>query len=189
MMDHSVPWIGLVMQLNDMDDLPQFDLPKGYGWRYFRPGDEYHWADIEISAGEFDGVPQAIAGFRKYYPTDEQLDARMFFLTDGGVPFATATAWYGEGDRDAAEGRLHWVGIDAAHQGLRLSYPLVSLAMRRMAALGHRSAYLTTQTNSWPAIKVYRRFGFAPLVRDGNDVEGWRIVSEKTGIDFLSRIR
>lgn len=187
MMDHSVPWIGLEMRLDSLENIPDYELPAAYGWRYFKAGDECAWARIEISAGEFEGVDDALRGFRKYYPTDDQLDARMIFLTDGGAPFATATAWFSDdpGDR---QGRLHWVGIDAEHQRRGLSYPLVSLTLRRMKALGHPSAYLTTQTASWPAIKVYHRFGFVPRLTGPEDARGWRIVSEKTGIDFTAAL-
>lgn len=188
MMDHSVEWIGLVMRLESLENLPRFALPARYGWRCFQPGDERVWAGIEISAGEFETMESALNGFRRYYPTDELLDERMFFLTDAGVPFATATAWYGEDGPASAEGRLHWVGIDAAHQRRGLSYPLVSLAMGRIYTLGHRSAFLTTQTASWPAIKVYHRFGFRPAPQKPEDRDGWRIVSEKTGIDFMQQL-
>ena len=99
----------------------------------------------------------------------------------GGEPFATATAWHDHG----AQGRLHWVGVDAAHQGMGLSKPLVSLALQRLREVGYRSAMLTTQTASWVAIKVYHRFGFRPLLRKCCEAEGWKIVSDKTGIDFL----
>ena len=105
----------------------------------------------------------------------------MLFLTDGGEPFATATAWHDHG----AQGRLHWVGVDAAHQGMGLSKPLVSLALQRLREVGYRSAMLTTQTASWVAIKVYHRFGFRPLLRNRCEAEGWKIVSDRTGIDFL----
>ena len=106
----------------------------------------------------------------------------MLFLTDGGEPFATATAWHDHG----AQGRLHWVGVDAAHQGMGLSKPLVSLALQRLREVGYRSAMLTTQTASWVAIKVYHRFGFRPLLRKGCEAEGWKIVSDKTGSTFCN---
>ena len=181
MMDRSVPWIGLAMRLDDLEAAPRFSLPPQYGIKWFEAGDERIWAEIERSAGEFDNTADAFKKFRKYFPTDEALDARMLFLTDGGVPFATATAWHAD---DSEEGRLHWVGIDAAHQGRGLSRPLTSLALERMKALGHRSAYLTTQTASWVAIKVYHEFGFRPMLRDPAEREGWRLVSDLTGIDM-----
>ena len=63
-------------------------------------------------------------------------------------------------------GRLHWVSVDAAHQGRGLSKPLVAMALSSACCeLGHREAILTTQTPSWVAIRVYHRFGFRPEVR------------------------
>ena len=186
MMDRDVPWIDLEMRLDTLDRLPEYSLPEGYEWRFFAPGDEAHWTRIETSAGEFKNTDDALKGFRKYYPTDDILDRRMIFLTERGVPFATATAWFTD-DEPGKMGRLHWVSVDTEHQRRGLSYPLVSLAMCRMRELGHASSNLTTQTNSWPAIKVYHRFGFMPYVRSEEELEGWRIVSEKTGIDFTGR--
>lgn len=104
----------------------------------------------------------------------------MLFLTDGGAPFATATAW----EAEAGVGQVHYVAIDAAHQGRGLSRPLTALALRRLRDLGYGRAMLTTQTWSWVAIGVYREFGFRPIPFGEDDAAGWRIVSEKTGIPF-----
>ena len=103
------------------------------------------------------------------------------FLTDKDVPFATVTAWF---EPDGA-GLLHYVAIDAAHQGQGLSRALTGLGLNRLRELGHRSARLDTQTYSWVAIKVYHEFGFRPVMHGEDERRGWRIVSEKTGIDFL----
>ena len=54
-----------------------------------------------------------------------------------------------------------------------------------MRELGFSSAYLTTQTASWVAIKVYHKFGFRALVRSEKEAEGWKIVEEKTKLKFL----
>lgn len=186
MFDRSVPYIGLAMRADSLENQPVFETPDAYGWRCFQPGDEKIWAEIETSAGEFKTPEDGVKGFRKYYPTDDGLDSRMFFLTDNGAPFATATAWFD--DEDPELGRLHWVSVDEPHQGRGLSKAIVSLAMQRMRELGFKAAYLTTQTNSWVAIKVYAKFGFKPLIREEKELEGWKIVSEKTGIDFMKDI-
>lgn len=81
-----------------------------------------------------------------------------------------------------------WVSVDAAHQGQGLSKAIVSLAMRRLRGFGYRSAYLTTQTESWLAIRLYHRFGFRPVLRSEEERGGWKVVSEKSGIDFLQYI-
>ncbi len=187
MWDTTIPMIGLAMRADSLENLPVFDLPAPYGWRYFQPGDERVWAEIETSAGEFKTPEEGIEAFRRYYPTDDGLDERMIFLTDAGIPFATATAWF-DGEPDGQDGHLHWVGVDATHQGRGLSKPLVSLTMQRMRELGYKNAYLTTQTASWVAVKVYHQFGFRPVLREEKEIEGWRIVSEKTGIDFMQYI-
>lgn len=59
--------------------------------------------------------------------------------------------------------------------------PIVSLAMQRLRKLGYRSAYLTTQTESWLAIRLYHRFGFRPVLRSEEERGGWKVVSEKSG--------
>jgi len=187
MFDRTIPMISLAMQTGSLEGMPVFEIPEGYGWRYYQSGDERIWAEIEMSAGEFSDIESGINAFRRYYPDVEALKDRMFFLTDNGIPFATATAWYG--DDDKSQGRLHWVSVDAPHQGKGLSKPLVSIAMHRMRDIGHKNAYLTTQTASWVAIKVYHKFGFIPCVGSDDEIRGWEIVSEKTGIDFMKYIK
>lgn len=187
MFDRSVPMIPLAMRAESLQNMPAFTLPERYQYRYFQPGDEWNWAKIESSAGEFPNPERGIIGFRRYYPTDKDLEKRMIFLLENGIPFATATAWYG--DENPEEGRLHWVSVDESHQGRGLSNALVSITMHRMHELGHKTAYLTTQTASWVAIKVYHKFGFRPVISDSDDVRGWKIVSEKTGIDFMKYIK
>ena len=189
MWDLSVENIGLKMRAKPLRPADGFALSEKYDWRFYRPGDEHVWAEIETSAGEFRTPEEGLLAFQRYFPSEEELRRRMIFLTDGGRPFATATAWFGGEGEPEQMGHLHWVSVDAAHQGLGLSKALVSLAMHRMRALGHRRAYLTTQTASWVAIKVYHRFGFRPEIASERELEGWKIVSEKTGIDFMQEIQ
>lgn len=183
MWDTSVEKVHLKMELNSLEYLPQHPLPEKYGWRFYQPGDENHWARIETSAGEFSQIEGGLRRFERDFPDKEPLPERMLFLTDNGVPFATVTAWF---EPDGA-GLLHYVAIDAEHQGRGLSRALTGLGMNRLRALEHKNARLDTQTYSWVAIKVYHEFGFRPVMHGEDEHRGWRIVSEKTGIDFLKK--
>lgn len=182
MWDNSVKKIHLAMALDSLSDLTEYALPGSYGVRFYHPGDEAHWARIEVSAGEAGDGETVLRKFRRDFCDPAELERRMLFLTDDGVPFATVTAWF----ENAELGHLHYVAVDAAHQGQGLSRPLVSLALKRMAELGHSRAMLTTQTQSWVGIKCYHGFGFRPisLFPMEDEKEGWRIVSEKSGVQF-----
>lgn len=183
MWDSTVEVIGLAMKLDSLENLPANALPERYGWRFFQPGDELHWAQMWVSAGGFASVEDALRTFRSDFPDIAPLSERMIFLTDNGAPFATATVWYGD---EPGQGRLHWVCVDAEHQNQGLSKVLISLALEHCRKLGYRSACLLTQTPCWVAIRMYSRFGFAANVQNEKERCGWEIVSQKTEIDFLN---
>ena len=189
MWDKSVEQMLLAMRVKSLEDIPVYDLSERYGWRFYQPGDEQDWARMWASAEECDDVERLMESFRGSFHEGEPMDERMIFLTDNGVPFGTATAWYTkEGGPDAAEGLLHWICVDQAHQGQGLSKVLISMVMRRARELGHKSAYLVTQTPCWVAIRMYNRFGFRPVIREERELRGWKIVSEKSGVDFMKMI-
>lgn len=105
------------------------------------------------------------------------MEERCFFLeTDAGRVIGTATAWHHPSFHGARYGRLHWVAIHPEFQGRKLAKPLVGAAMRRLAEL-HRRAYLTTQTTSWKAVKIYLDFGFEPLA----ETPRWRRLAAPRG--------
>jgi len=181
MWDTSVEHHALWMMLPSLDEVPSHPLPSGYSWRFFEPGDELRWAEIETSAGEFATPQDGLARFRRDYPTNDELDERLIFLTLDEKPVATITAWHVDTPTD---GKIQWVSVDAAYQGRGLSKPLVSLALQRLRELGHTAACLHTQTESWVAVGVYASFGFRPLLgmpNSAGEEEGWRIVREKLG--------
>lgn len=183
MWDSTVEVIGLEMRLAALGEPAKIDLPEKYGWRFYQPGDEVHWAKMWVSAGGFASEQAALECFRRDFPDAEALKERMIFLTDGGVPFATVTVWFG---REPGEARLHWVCIDAAHQNQGLSGVLIGLSLNHCLKLGCTKACLRTNTPNWVAIRMYHRFGFRAYVNSEREAEGWRIVSEKTNIDFLN---
>ena len=188
MFDRTIHMIGLVMRADLGVKLPEPELPAGYDWRFFESGDETEWARIQVAADAIDDIESADRAFDYWFPEKEELSDRMLFLTEHGVPVGTAAAWHGDGaDKDI--GRVHWVAIDKEKQGRGLSIPLIAQTMQKMRELGHASAYLTTQITSWVAIKTYYKFGFIPSVSSVEEKEGWRIVSEKTGIDFMKYIQ
>jgi len=195
MWDSTVKEISLAMAHPDLPGAPLPALPDGYSMRFYQGRqDEAHWARIETSADEFKKVEDAKEPFEGYFGAWRgELPGRMMFMLNAdGAPMGTVTAWSqaflsiwdieNPSENAPTDGRLHWVAIDAAHQGKGLSKPMVAAAMARMAELGHMTGYLTTQTCSWVAIKVYMALGWVPALRGHADEdEGWGIVQGKMG--------
>ena len=56
MLDKSLPYTPLMMTKTDTENFPKFDLPEGYSFRFYRAGDEMHWAALECALGQFETV-------------------------------------------------------------------------------------------------------------------------------------
>ncbi len=173
----DVPYFHLTMALDDLAAVPALSLPPGYATRAYAPGDERHWARIEHEAGEFPDDAKALEHFAKEFGghEDEMTERCLFLCAPDGSPIGTTTAWYGE-HGGATIGRLHWVAIVPAHQGRGLAKPLVAVALARMRRW-HSHAYLTTQTTSWIAVKVYLDFGFRPVFDRSDSAEAWALMA------------
>jgi GNAT superfamily N-acetyltransferase len=170
----------VVMLKEPIEPFPRYPLPEGYRCTLFHRGEERYWAQIEGEAGEFSNEQAALEHFRiEFAPYIDEFEARSLFLLDpAGEYIGTATAWYSNDFMGRRLGRLHWVGIKPQYQGRGLGKVMVSRALERMQHF-HTGAYLTTQTRSSVALKLYLDFGFRPLIRGEQDRRAWGLVAEE----------
>jgi GNAT superfamily N-acetyltransferase len=183
MIDKTVKYVFLHMTYNNLENIPEYQLPEGFWFRFYRPGDENIWAEIEVSSGDLPDKDTALKRFHEDYGGKEKdLEDRMLFiLNDKSEPIGTATGFYMSSPiSEIITGHLHWVAIKKEYQGLKLSKPLITEAMRLMRKHGHRGAYLGTQTTTWLACKIYLDLGWKPYDKDHDESfkEGWEIVSK-----------
>jgi GNAT superfamily N-acetyltransferase len=173
----DVPYFHLTMALDDLARVPTLPIPAGYGVSLYSPGGESDWARIEHLAGEFPNDEKALAHFATEFggQADEMRRRCLFLHGPQGSAIGTTTAWYGE-HAGTATGRLHWVAIVPAFQGRGLAKPLVAAALACMRQW-HDRAYLTTQTTSWIAVKVYLDFGFRPVLDQPDSGEAWALMA------------
>lgn len=183
-------------------EIPGHPLPEGYALRSFDPADsatwKRRWAEVETAAGEFSTPDRALERFdREFGGREEELAGRcLFLLRTGSEPagpagsgeevIGTAMGWYDVAAPENPAGRIHWVGIRPAWQGRGLSKPLVSAALRVLAPR-HDRAYLTTQTTSYVAVRLYLGLGFAPCIVREEERRGWSILADLLGEPSLRR--
>jgi GNAT superfamily N-acetyltransferase len=171
-------YIPVSMVRGDLLGLPRFALPQSFSLRLYRKGDESDWARVEAAVGEFTSEKTALQHFQDEFGAHRnEMKRRCLLLeNDGNGVIGTATAWYNKSFHDEAFGRLHWVGILPEYQGRGLSKPLISAALRRLKRF-HSKAYLTSQTTSYVAIKVYLDFGFQPYIRGERCLQAWNLLA------------
>jgi GNAT superfamily N-acetyltransferase len=164
----------VTMVRDHLDDIPTYPLPAPYQARWYRPGDEAAWLNIQAEADHHNTITPEL--FNRSFGPDPQLLAgrQCYLLDETGAPIGTATAWLYDNYKDPSYGRIHWVAIIPEKQGLGLAKPLMSLVCQRLKELGHRRAYLTTSTIRLPALNLYLSFGFVPEISTPDDRQVWR---------------
>ncbi|GGI39533.1 GNAT family N-acetyltransferase [Mammaliicoccus stepanovicii] len=175
--------IKLKMIRQNLNQIPQYDLPEGFSIRKFEEGDEQNWAEIETSADEFSTVENALKRFDREFGYDiESMKNRcLFIMNNKGEAIGTTTAWYGDGEGTNQDiGRIHFVAIKQEYQGKKLSKPLLTEALNVIATF-HDKVYLTTQTTSYKAINMYLKYGFEPYDINPESQRGWDMIDEILG--------
>lgn len=182
--DERIKYYGLILERN-LEGLPEYKLPGGYRFVFYRNGDRDAWIEIEQSAKEFSSYEKGLESWGVYYAMHEEelLDRMVFIENEAGEKIATATAYYDVSGQDTSgDGWLHWVAVKREYQGRRLAKPLITYVLNVMKGLGYTHAKIPTQTNTWLACKVYLDLGFLPTAASVEESHtGWRVVKTLTG--------
>ena len=169
--------VQIFMARPDFENLPDFDLPQGYRFRAYEPGDDAVWTGIQRAAEPFNEIGDDLFD-RQYGSARDELPQRMWFVQSGdGHDIASISAWWEHGrDQSDDRGRIHWVVVHPDHQRRGITKPMMTMAMRRLAQ-SHPSAMLDTSSGRPWAVKAYLDFGFVPESSDMVDPkrqEAWQ---------------
>jgi len=171
------------MLLGNLHDTPQFALPPSFTIRYYHAGDAETWVAIQREADPHHVINRGL--FEREFGGDESaLSRRQCFLCNTtGQAIGTATAWFNDNYDGRPCGRVHWLAIVPGSQGRGLAKPLLSAVCNRLRELGHSRTYLITETVRIPAIRLYLKFGFVPVIRDASDLSAW-LDLKRQGLDL-----
>ena len=190
MVDTSVPHRRAIMINKTVESYPIFPLPEGFIISGYKSGLEHAWAEIEVEQQGLE-YGKALEVFEKeFLSRPELIGERCLFVIEErtGEVAAVASLWRGELAPGVPMNRIHWVATRAKFQGLGLSKSLLSYMMELYHKLGQTDGiYLTTQTASYVAINIYKKFGFVPYMGEmhGEDFdrkshgEAWEIINGK----------
>ena len=163
MIDKTIPSYSLSLYKTDTTVYPRFELPHGFCFAYYRPGNEASWAKLECELGQFETIDEATECFKKEFLIDQTLDPRqrMLFVKDeGGEIVATATLWNGL-YLGKNHQRIHWVAVSDRCAGKGIAKAMLTRLMDMYNELGYQGyIHLWTGTRNYPAISIYQKFGF-----------------------------
>ncbi|MHC4871545.1 MAG: GNAT family N-acetyltransferase [Planctomycetota bacterium] len=163
----------IYMERDNLSDISEYQLPEEYHFTWYREGDEAAWLDIHAEADKYNNCDLDL--YRKSFGDDaEELSRRQCFINDSkGFKIATASAWFENNYKDERWGRVHWVAVRPAYQGRGLAKPLLSEILLRLTALHEKKVYLTTQSVRIPAINMYLKYGFRPVINNNEEIAKW----------------
>jgi mycothiol synthase len=165
----------LRMEFRDFEAIPEIPLQEGYQLRHFREGDEAGLALVFAASGvgptTAEDFRTSMVGASCFRPE------RTILIECGGEIVATASAWLN--DSFPGVGYLHNVGVKPGHQGKKLG-ALVTLATLRAHQKEGFSAQVL-ETDDWrePAVRLYLKLGYTPLLVDASHEERWKALAAK----------
>lgn len=167
--------VKLQMVLESLENIKDYPLPEGYYFKFYTPGDENRWVEIELAAGGFENKQKAEEMFaRDFVEHLDILEERQLYLCSSeGELVGTTTAWMTENFEEGIHGLIHWVAIKPEHQAKRLGRPLLSAALKLMRNW-HTKAFLSTNTECVRAVRVYLDMGFVPYIIDEDGKKAWQ---------------
>lgn len=165
-LDTSVAHIPVLMVLGDHEPVADVALPVGYRFATWEPHFREPWVRLHVLLGQLPSYEEGLAYFERTYETDPAaLSRQMIIVVDEkGELAGTSSLWRGDHFGEPRL-RVHWVGVDPAHQRRGLARALMLQTIRlfdELVSAGEPPLYLTTQTESWPACGMYLKLGFVP---------------------------
>ena len=167
----------LVMVWPQPAEPPPAAVPAGYELGTLRDGERESYVRLMRRAGFSDWGERELRGVDGSVLPDGLFVVRK--VPEGAV-VATAVAGHRPTTIHPHGGELGWVATDPDHLGRGLGRAVCAAAVARLRSAGYRRIYLLTDDFRLPAIALYLRLGFRPLVLEGQD-RRWSEVLDRLG--------
>ena len=175
--DHAVPYTAVVMTRENAEHIPEYPLPQGYHFATFTPDDEARWVQLQAEVTHVESEEQGKQIFREEFlqapegvpcescPGYEDVVKRTVQVKDAaGNLVGVGILWMGDIFGEVWP-RVHWVAVHPEHQGKGLAKCILARMLELYRELGcNAPIYLTTQTKTYRAVRIYAQMGFKPYM-------------------------
>jgi mycothiol synthase len=156
---------------------PSVLRPEGFNLRTYRSGDEESFFRLLSGAGMSCPLD---------YWMLHVVPEGFFFIEheESGLLVATCMAAHHPKDRHSFGGNLGWLACHSDYQGRGLGYTISAAVTRRLIEAGYRRIFLETDDFRLPAIKIYLKLGWVPLLFQEDMPARWQAVCKQLGWKF-----
>lgn len=198
-LDQSIPYEELLMIFNPEDNPFQETPVLPSGFRFAKPdeipGLKEQWCQIMQKTGFPFSMEEAAGFFDDMMAQDEDYFVHhLYALLDGKDHLASVVGVW-PGNHIGPGYRIHWMMSDPDYQGKGLARAVMAKAIHDYFKENpENSLYLSTQAQSWPAIRMYESLGFSPFEKESSmyskeeNIRRWndarKTVREKYGLDI-----
>lgn len=193
--DHTVPYTAVVMVRENAANIPAYTLPEGYHFAPVTPADEENWVRLQVEVTHVESLEQGRQIFREEFlqasadapcekcPGYADVVKRTVQVKDAQDNLVgVATLWMGDTFGERWQ-RVHWVAVHPDHQGKGLAKCMIAKMLQIYHELGcDTPIYLTTQTKTYRAIRIYKQMGFTPYM--GEKPANWPFMSDEPKASF-----
>jgi len=137
---------------------PEIVVPDGYRLRQFEEKDRQKYFDLFVAA---DMEKPSLEYWSKHI-----LPGGFFVIehqTSGDL-VAACFASHHSTSRHSQAGNFGWLAVDPRHRGLKLGQAISAAVTSRLISAGYRRIYLETHDHRLPAISIYLKMGWIPLL-------------------------
>ncbi|MEX0774350.1 MAG: GNAT family N-acetyltransferase [Phycisphaeraceae bacterium] len=172
------PQLRMVWPAECLSSPPPVHLADGYELRQYRDADETAYLELMSKAGFTGWTHQNVVSNLQHI-----LPGGFFVIEHkaSGRLVATALANHRHTAEHPFGAEMGWVAGDSAHKGRGLGQAVCAAATARMISAGYRDICLHTDGFRLPAIKVYLKLGYRPLLFCDGMAQRWQSVCEKLG--------
>lgn len=171
----------------DLDNIPDMTLSNGYSVVINTDDMLPDW--VELLDKVFAGY--TIDRIRYFLDSQQWHSNRVKLIQKDGSLVALSVAWY-EVTLWPRSGHVLWVAVLPEHQRKGIGSYLLSQTLHHFSGEGLRDAVVYTDGSRLPAIEMYFKSGFIPLITGtaNKEVEGWKRTLTALGrSDVIATIR
>ncbi len=161
-----------------LDAPPPVVIPTGYVVRPLQSGEEASYFRL-MARGGWPGWDEN--RLRLWRPRLLPSGWFVAVTSPGNMVVASAMALRDVGEFGEQGGELGWVVCDPAHRRRGLGTAVSAAATARLLAEGYRYVHLYTEEWRLPALRLYLRLGYVPLLDSPDAEEHWRRVYAALG--------